>query len=176
MGFEIFFKFQRPVLVGEGAIPNQFPGFEFGGMSGFAGIMFRQPSLQIRSCTDVFLVRKIDTADDVDVPHRSSLPVFAQEGYAGHHASLFGLLRGCATRSPKGESDDSRYRRLSQPVFAQEGYAGHHASLFGLLRGCATRSPKGEAWWSQAGSNRRPLACHASALPAELWPLKDRAS
>ncbi|KAF0122084.1 MAG: hypothetical protein FD152_3657 [Xanthobacteraceae bacterium] len=25
-------------------------------------------------------------------------------------------------------------------------------------------------WWSQAGSNRRPLACHASALPAELWP------
>src|SRR5581483_1936976 len=29
-------------------------------------------------------------------------------------------------------------------------------------------SPKN--WWSQAGSNRRPLACHASALPAELWP------
>src|SRR5688572_31478850 len=25
-------------------------------------------------------------------------------------------------------------------------------------------------WWSQTGSNRRPLACHASALPAELWP------
>src|SRR6266481_3296635 len=51
------------------------------------------------------------------------------------------------------------------------GFAGHHASPFRLLRGCATRSPKGEAWWSQAGSNRRPLACHASALPAELWPL-----
>src|SRR6476661_3212341 len=28
-----------------------------------------------------------------------------------------------------------------------------------------------EGWWSQAGSNRRPLACHASALPAKLWPL-----
>src|ERR1700739_3550849 len=27
-----------------------------------------------------------------------------------------------------------------------------------------------EIWWSQTGSNRRPLACHASALPAELWP------
>lgn len=26
------------------------------------------------------------------------------------------------------------------------------------------------AWWSQAGSNRRPPACHAGALPAELWP------
>jgi hypothetical protein len=36
------------------------------------------------------------------------------------------------------------------------------------------RSPdeirEAECWWSQAGSNRRPLACHASALPAELWP------
>jgi hypothetical protein len=39
-----------------------------------------------------------------------------------------------------------------------------------LLRGCATRSPKGEAWWSQTGSNRRPHACKARALPAELWP------
>src|SRR5712675_128705 len=59
---------------------------------------------------------------------------------------------------------------LSSPS-SPRGFAGHHASLFGLRRGCATRSPKGEAWWSQAGSNRRPLACHASALPAELWPL-----
>ena len=25
-------------------------------------------------------------------------------------------------------------------------------------------------WWSQAGSNRRPPACKADALPAELWP------
>ena len=32
------------------------------------------------------------------------------------------------------------------------------------------RSGEAECWWSQAGSNRRPLACHASALPAELWP------
>src|SRR6187401_1471409 len=31
-----------------------------------------------------------------------------------------------------------------------------------------------ENWWSQTGSNRRPLACHASALPAELWPLQRR--
>ena len=38
------------------------------------------------------------------------------------------------------------------------------------MRGCATRSPKGEAWWSQTGSNRRPHACKARALPTELWP------
>ena len=27
-----------------------------------------------------------------------------------------------------------------------------------------------DKWWSQAGSNRRPPACKAGALPAELWP------
>jgi hypothetical protein len=26
-------------------------------------------------------------------------------------------------------------------------------------------------WWSQSGLNRRPPACKAGALPAELWPL-----
>ena len=32
-----------------------------------------------------------------------------------------------------------------------------------------TRRP--DRWWSQTGSNRRPHACKARALPAELWPL-----
>src|SRR5438477_9265524 len=60
------------------------------------------------------------------------------------------------------------------------------SSPFGLRRGslryeraCSLRYDRAcraeagvacEGWWSQAGSNRRPLACHASALPAELWP------
>jgi hypothetical protein len=69
MGFEVFFKFQRPMLVGEGAIPNQFPGFEFTRVGGSAGIVFGQSSLQVGSRADIFLVRKIDTADDLDVPH-----------------------------------------------------------------------------------------------------------
>ncbi len=30
--------------------------------------------------------------------------------------------------------------------------------------------PRHRNWWSQAGSNRRPPACKAGALPAELWP------
>ena len=34
----------------------------------------------------------------------------------------------------------------------------------GLLR----REP--HVWWSLSGSNRRPPACKAGALPAELWP------
>ena len=28
----------------------------------------------------------------------------------------------------------------------------------------------GRSWWSQTGSNRRPHACKARALPTELWP------
>ncbi len=31
-------------------------------------------------------------------------------------------------------------------------------------------SRENKEWWSQTESNRRPLACHASALPTELWP------
>src|SRR5229473_8191918 len=61
-----------------------------------------------------------------------------------------------------------------QPVFAQMGYAGH-ASPSASYYVAAPRVAEGEAWWSQAGSNRRPLACHASALPAELWPLRPAA-
>ena len=32
-----------------------------------------------------------------------------------------------------------------------------------------------QKWWSQTGSNRRPPACKAGALPTELWP-RSRAS
>ena len=39
-----------------------------------------------------------------------------------------------------------------------------------FLRWPRHAKPSGEAWWSQTGSNRRPHACKARALPAELWP------
>src|SRR5690242_13987990 len=31
-------------------------------------------------------------------------------------------------------------------------------------------SGRASRWWSQTGSNRRPPACKAGALPTELWP------
>ena len=34
----------------------------------------------------------------------------------------------------------------------------------------------GAVWWSQTGSNRRPPACKAGALPTELWPLASQLS
>jgi hypothetical protein len=52
------------------------------------------------------------------------------------------------------------------------------SSLFELRRGSlryhracpAEAGVACEGWWSQTGSNRRPHACKARALPAELWP------
>ena len=69
-------------------------------------------------------------------------------------------------------SDVSRTMSLATMVSPSSLFRASPGTLsaFGLLRGCATRSPKGEAWWSQTGSNRRPHACKARALPAELWP------
>lgn len=42
-----------------------------------------------------------------------------------------------------------------------------HAGPFATV--ALSRAP-GTNWWSQSGSNRRPDACKATALPAELWP------
>jgi hypothetical protein len=41
-------------------------------------------------------------------------------------------------------------------------------------RPCCFSSRSARKWWSQTGSNRRPPACKAGALPAELWPHFDR--
>ena len=35
------------------------------------------------------------------------------------------------------------------------------------------RAADGAPWWSRTGSNRRPHACKARALPTELWPHED---
>src|SRR5689334_13923555 len=60
---------------------------------------------------------------------------------------------------------------IRTPVTAVKGRCPRPLDDGGLSRvsGPASRKPE-ETWWSQTGSNRRPLACHASALPAELWP------
>jgi hypothetical protein len=54
---------------------------------------------------------------------------------------------------------------LAEPQLAATG----PLSPFGLQRGSLRRFAS-EGWWSQTGSNRRPQACKASALPTELWP------
>jgi len=80
-------------------------------------------------------------------------------------------VRNPARHCPSGQcmrSDVSRTIFLGQQSarLRSSSYAGHASiNLTGL-----PREAKGEAWWSQTGSNRRPHACKARALPAELWP------
>ena len=50
------------------------------------------------------------------------------------------------------------------------------SARFGFAKAAAVKarvlaSPKPPRWWSRSGSNRRPPACKAGALPAELRPL-----
>ena len=52
---------------------------------------------------------------------------------------------------------------LEPPTSPLSGARSNHLSY----RPVARRCPR---WWSQSGSNRRPPACKAGALPAELWP------
>ena len=57
-----------------------------------------------------------------------------------------------------------------RPSFALRASAG---SLRTIATAGLPAVAAGEGWWSQPGSNRRPQACKASALPTELWPLTE---
>jgi hypothetical protein len=48
--------------------------------------------------------------------------------------------------------------------------ASDHRSLI------SDHSARKARWWSQTGSNRRPPACKAGALPTELWPRRGEAA
>jgi hypothetical protein len=73
-------------------------------------------------------------------------------------------------------SGESRLTRelISQRTSCVDGSCG--LTLVGWLlkaASCRRRCRTIEnVWWSQTGSNRRPPACKAGALPAELWPLQ----
>ena len=60
----------------------------------------------------------------------------------------------------------SRRQKYIQIVKERKIVTGKSCSDFRLTT-CVRTTGK---WWSQAGSNRRPPACKAGALPAELWP------
>ena len=77
-----------------------------------------------------------------------------------------------------------RYRQAAMPPANFSSWQEQRARLFVLPRfalvedECAQagRRPvaRKQSWWSQTGSNRRPPACKAGALPTELWPRRAR--
>ena len=56
----------------------------------------------------------------------------------------------------------AQWAAAAKRCFADEG-------VLALLSSASDRVDQ-TIWWSQTGSNRRPHACKARALPAELWP------
>src|SRR5271165_5289891 len=67
--FEVLFEFQRLKLAREGAIPHQFPQLVLSGVRRLAGVVVGYAVFQVLGRACVFLVRKVDASDDVDVPH-----------------------------------------------------------------------------------------------------------
>src|ERR1700743_1079271 len=88
MGLEVFLKCERFILVLERAIPNQLPRLVFRGVSGLAGVVLWQPPFEVRRRARICVLREIDAADDVDVPHRASR-------LAGRNGSSKGYLALC---------------------------------------------------------------------------------
>ena len=73
-------------------------------------------------------------------------------------------------------SDGLPYSRCHSAETRQRSSAAGRRSLFSRTRetrsspACQSKLRSSEDWWSQTGSNRRPPACKAGALPTELWP------
>jgi hypothetical protein len=63
--------------------------------------------------------------------------------------------------------------RASPPVLRRAICRGRADLVFSRTSLMLARAAYGDqaVWWSQTGSNRRPPACKAGALPTELWPL-----
>ncbi len=75
------------------------------------------------------------------------------------------ITRGPTCWRPQGESNPRRRRERAV------SWASRRWGRIPVRRAAGSiRAGRHGFWWSQAGSNRRPLQCHCSALPSELWP------
>src|SRR5207249_10367748 len=79
-------------------------------------------------------------------------------------------------RGSEGELGAGLCWRLAQARRRPSGYGEAAFATMGAWMGAcpAEAGVACEGWWSQAGSNRRPRHCERRALPAELWPRRDR--
>src|SRR5215472_12618744 len=68
------------------------------------------------------------------------------------------------TRTLDDAIASARIEFLNERVFRKAFFEKRRAAAF------AFKASRLEVWWSQTGSNRRPPACKAGALPTELWP------
>ena len=64
----------------------------------------------------------------------------------------------------------SKLTRPQHPVHRQRGSTRYPSDLHYLPATTIPRPLNTSSWWRRTGSNRRPPACKAGALPAELRP------
>jgi hypothetical protein len=83
-----------------------------------------------------------------------------------------------AQRSDRSPLHDVRHHaRRSTTVDSVRIHVSHErVCRVGCQKSAAAVQARGAVWWSQTGSNRRPPACKAGALPTELWPRTSRIS
>ena len=73
-------------------------------------------------------------------------------------------------------TDNTRYELPAKPFSRCKSSPTRNFFLKGRDKPAALSSRyrakprRSTVWWSQTGSNRRPHACKARALPTELWP------
>ena len=102
-------------------------------------------------------------------PHATSLK---------HRCGRYNLSQIFKCRIRPSSAQNAKFERcatasIKKPI--------HNVKEAGKSRKTAEKSAElvsvtGVAWWSQSGSNRRPQACKASALPTELWPHRSKQS
>ena len=106
-------------------------------------------------------------------------PSFVSSRFCPIASGLSLANEGCACRAPRvahqhgcaraafGQTFSSRCQTARRRLEADGEFvfSADAVTYFQRSSGETKRS-----WWSQTGSNRRPHACKARALPTELWP------
>ncbi len=104
-------------------------------------------------------------------PPRASKGTRRNRQRKDHASSRF--ARSQAVKSA-GSGEPPPHRAAFEQIFSsrcQIARPRHDAGGTELVyRGQLASHLDEDAWWSQTGSNRRPPACKAGALPTELWP------
>jgi hypothetical protein len=103
-------------------------------------------------------------------PQRNLPPARTASGKDASHdpTDLLPLPEGC----PVGSSSVTNFftcQRSHTRSRADICFLSHRISLAGSLK-VTVRHLSSSPWWRQTGSNRRPHACKARALPTELCP------
>ncbi len=100
-----------------------------------------------------------------DNTHRSEPHGRTHQANASVRIDAFGR----ATSLPTQQCERRRRRSAHTRYAVRQSFGATRASMRRpFSEGDPIKRPP--AWWSQTGSNRRPPACKAGALPAELWP------